>query len=616
MNAVICWLFRIFLLPYRRRYPEFCGEMDRLLKQDCASQAGVVGRFFVLIRMIYDIISIKPNQGYIPRFGKVFPSFVARTFPIWGGWLLAIALLGWNWYHTLPTPAIVLPPSACVISDHEILHSAIEANILGSPTQTSAALRESKLREQGAQANAQPSASQATQTPVAATTTPSDTHTTFVPMPSTASTFTPATQTPAITPRAIPTRVAQAQPTAVATIPAPPAPPVSTSTPLSTNTTVPTSTPKPDATAIPTRRMAPTSQPTHIPTVTSTSTHTAVPTSTPQVTPQATLVPTSLPTVTVRPTENRTPMPTDTALPTDTATPPNTPTPLPSVVPSATPTCEIGAHRPVDVILTLDRSTSMAGQKLEKARDAAKDFIGSLDLNQDQIGLVTFAREAELVQPLTNNGSAVAVALDKLTPSKNTNMASAIISATAELVGERHHIGALPVIVILSDGRTDPEAAQQAADLARQQGIRLITIGLGTNANEALLKAIAWEPDYYYAAPTPEQLQAIYMSIAGAVHDCDALNGKHATPDPTSIPAPAPTASATSTPSPLPTDTPGASPSPAASTTSTPSLLPTETPGAGPSPAPDTNPTKLPAPQPTEENEPPAKTPTPPQNMS
>jgi len=204
----------------------------------------------------------------------------------------------------------------------------------------------------------------------------------------------------------------------------------------------------------------------------------------------------------------------------------------------------------------------MAGRKIEKAREAAKTFIGLLDLQHDQAGLVTFAGSTKLAHELTSDGAAVAAAIDQIALDSNTDIASAIISATQELDSKRHNPEALKVVILLSDGYSDEQAAKDAAQQAREAGIRLITIGLGKTDNEALLKAIAYKPEDYHFAPSPEQLEAIYISLAGDVHTCSAISMQDATPHPaaTDIASPSPTISPSPNPAEVPTSTPTALP--------------------------------------------------------
>ena len=58
----------------------------------------------------------------------------------------------------------------------------------------------------------------------------------------------------------------------------------------------------------------------------------------------------------------------------------------------------------------------------------------------------------------------------------------------------------------------------------RDAGILLYTVGLGADADAALLREIATQPDYYYQSPTPADLAAIYTRLAGDLRNVPAAN--------------------------------------------------------------------------------------------
>jgi uncharacterized protein YegL len=183
------------------------------------------------------------------------------------------------------------------------------------------------------------------------------------------------------------------------------------------------------------------------------------------------------------------------------------------------------ARRPADVLLVLDRSGSMSGQKIQDAKAAAKGFLDRMDLSTDQVGLVSFSDVATLNQVLTQMAGPVRTAIDGLVASGNTNITDAITKAQAELTSARHRTGNQPVIVLLSDGVPtaggDPRPAAAAAKAA---GTRIFTIGLGADVDPNLLRDLASSPSDYFPAPTSSQLDAIYQQIAGAIAGSPATN--------------------------------------------------------------------------------------------
>lgn len=186
-----------------------------------------------------------------------------------------------------------------------------------------------------------------------------------------------------------------------------------------------------------------------------------------------------------------------------------------------TPTCAPQQVHAVDVILVIDRSNSMAGQKLDDAKQAAQTLVGLMDLSRDQVGLVSFAGRATLDQQLTHDQNTLLDAIDTITTTNDTNIFEGVARAERELAGRRHNPDAAPVMIVLSDGRATPGGSSDASSSPPTSGTRIITIGLGDDADAQLLRGLATAPDDYYFAPTSADLATIYRTIVGSIHSCD-----------------------------------------------------------------------------------------------
>ncbi len=189
---------------------------------------------------------------------------------------------------------------------------------------------------------------------------------------------------------------------------------------------------------------------------------------------------------------------------------------------------------PVDVVLALDRSGSMAeDNKIGQAKQAAAQFVTRLS-SQDQGAYVSFATDASnpIDQPLTNEIDRLSRAINKTKIGGNglqyTNIGDGFRRAIDELQAYRHNSDARPVIVLLTDGiPTYPKNAQdkdfptkyslKVADEAKKGGIAIYTIGLGSDVNAKLLQDIATSPEYYYAAASGAELGGVYQQIATAI---------------------------------------------------------------------------------------------------
>ncbi len=251
------------------------------------------------------------------------------------------------------------------------------------------------------------------------------------------------------------------------------------------------------------------------------------------------------PTPTDTPTSTPTPTPTDTPTPTPTATPTSTPTPTPTLKPGYMPIvlnerppaplylplllierCEPKQQR-VDVVLVIDASTSMAEAtrsgrtKLSAAQEAARIYLDELGLAAgDQAAVVSFNEQARLAQGLISDRAALESALAGISLAPLTCLVCGIEAASAELHGPRRLADHTPVLILLTDGRSNPRPvaeAEASAANAKAGGVVLFTIGIGEDLDADALARIASRPDFFYRAPDAEELGQIYREIAVAI---------------------------------------------------------------------------------------------------
>jgi len=175
----------------------------------------------------------------------------------------------------------------------------------------------------------------------------------------------------------------------------------------------------------------------------------------------------------------------------------------------------------VDVVLVIDRSGSMAGQKITDAKNAAKQFV-DLMVDGDKIGVVSFSSSATVNYGLTTIAGNVKQdaknAIDAIGASGMTSIGAGLQKGGNELTnkGDPSHPWA---IVLLSNGQEN--TAPWVADVLpgiKAAGIVVHTIGLGPSVNEALLRDIASQTGgTYHYAPSSQDLASIYNAISAAV---------------------------------------------------------------------------------------------------
>jgi Ca-activated chloride channel family protein len=220
------------------------------------------------------------------------------------------------------------------------------------------------------------------------------------------------------------------------------------------------------------------------------------------------------------------------------------------------------------IILAMDvsgsmRATDVQPNRLAAAQAAAKAFVEEQPSNV-RIGVVSFAATASVVQPPTQNREDIIAAIERFQLQRGTAIGSGIIVSLATIFpdagidvssfiyGRRGSRG-IPIdqpgksdkpdfkpvapgsytsaaIVLLSDGqRTTGPDSLESAQLAADRGVRVFTVGFGTQGGETIgfegwsmrvrldeetLKQIAHmtRGEYFYAG-TAADLKKVYQVL-------------------------------------------------------------------------------------------------------
>lgn len=145
----------------------------------------------------------------------------------------------------------------------------------------------------------------------------------------------------------------------------------------------------------------------------------------------------------------------------------------------------------VEIVLAVDVSNSMLTEDVKPSRlDLAKGELKRLvdKLSGDKIGIVVFAGSSFLLSPLTTDHSALNMYIDSLSTDMVSLQGTVIKPAIEEAVDAFKRGGAddtedskaTRVIIIASDGEDHEEGALQLARKLTDEGIRIFTIGFGT----------------------------------------------------------------------------------------------------------------------------------------
>jgi hypothetical protein len=156
---------------------------------------------------------------------------------------------------------------------------------------------------------------------------------------------------------------------------------------------------------------------------------------------------------------------------------------------------------------------------IEAAKDSARDFVNA-KRDTDFISYTVFGSQgnALLLQTLTNSKALLLNAIDSTGQQGGTAIQDGIETSTQDLLSNRR-AGSEMIMVILTDGQNDagPQVVIDEATNAKNQGIKIYTLGLTGFVDEEMLKLVATDPSYYYYVSDSSLLQEIFNSVRNRI---------------------------------------------------------------------------------------------------
>jgi Ca-activated chloride channel family protein len=192
------------------------------------------------------------------------------------------------------------------------------------------------------------------------------------------------------------------------------------------------------------------------------------------------------------------------------------------------------------VMLAIDVSLSMEADdvqpsRIEAAQEAAKEFVDQLPPTYN-LGLVSFAKSANVLVSPTKERSAVDAGIDGLTLAEATATGEAVFTSLDAIrsVPADGADGAPPArIVLLSDGyRTSGRSIDDAAAAAAQANVPVSTIAFGTDTgvvdirgqlqrvpvDRLSLQQLADQTKgYFYEAASVSELKKVYEDMGSSI---------------------------------------------------------------------------------------------------
>lgn len=164
------------------------------------------------------------------------------------------------------------------------------------------------------------------------------------------------------------------------------------------------------------------------------------------------------------------------------------------------------------LMLVIDKSGSMAGEKLELSKAAAIAAVGMLG-PMDSIGVIAFDDghdELVSLQKVDDRAHRIKDRIKRLGPGGGTNMETGIRRGYDQL---RKSKASVKHLIVLTDGQTAGSGYEKmATEMRKQHDITTTAVAVGNDAAKSLLQGIATSGDgKYYQALNPKAIPKIFM---------------------------------------------------------------------------------------------------------
>jgi len=152
---------------------------------------------------------------------------------------------------------------------------------------------------------------------------------------------------------------------------------------------------------------------------------------------------------------------------------------------------------PLNLSVVVDRSGSMAGEKLSAVKTALSKLIAQLDA-KDRLSIVLFDDQVDVLLPstLVTDKASISARISDIYERGSTNLAAGLKEGFTQVTKYSNQVGVSDRVIVLTDaiantGSTDTESFIAQANTAAKSDIGLTVFGVGTDLNQELVLAIS-----------------------------------------------------------------------------------------------------------------------------
>jgi Ca-activated chloride channel family protein len=179
------------------------------------------------------------------------------------------------------------------------------------------------------------------------------------------------------------------------------------------------------------------------------------------------------------------------------------------------------ARKDVNLVMLLDVSGSMSGNKIAGMREAASQFVGQMG-DEDYLTVITFSHELNLVvkyQQVGENRDKIQQAIQGLIAEGDTALYDAI-GTGAEFIAQTGTSQTTNALVVLTDGLDTFSYRysydQALVDAAAANDTTVFAIAYGNDADETLLRTLAESAYGNYYQGSEADIAGIYEEMSAA----------------------------------------------------------------------------------------------------
>ncbi len=180
--------------------------------------------------------------------------------------------------------------------------------------------------------------------------------------------------------------------------------------------------------------------------------------------------------------------------------------------------------QPQAIVMLIDSSGSMDGEKITEVKRAARSFVQRQDLQKNQIAVLGFGSKVQIGTPLTSDLKTLEEAIENLNDGGGTLMNLALAEAVEQLKTTNLNKN----ILLFTDGEpSSPQETIAVASQVQKEKITLITVGTG-DANADFLSQLTGNPKLVFYVDTGNFEQA-FQKAENAIYNRQLVEGGDST---------------------------------------------------------------------------------------